>query len=693
MRRWLAILAVFLIFAGLAHATSVIKPEDVSIIHDEYAETIKTLEKVQVVTLHNWQQNIKYSPSTIAETLKKNLQTGSSYSKPVGKDMNYMEILEEIAVNGKYGNILKSGMSYQAALIVLLQVPEIILPDLNAMIRQYPSLKTPMGGHAEYVVFGEYGTYVIGKDSYRSSIGVFGIVNEDKNDDGMAEVLEVLSFLKKDADDGDSNAREADGNVKSFCDLEELEGVERLDVAISYATKEGGNEHTTQMNYYDYYGKIMEIAYALNLNEDRIDAHPGSVITNAGYSDVNGELSDIPCPAEQNTAKVVWILTDSEEILRKIKMRENYDFPGASIVEWNKAVFLLQKCGEEKSKMGILSLDENTINNKIAKVLKDVAEGCTGSDVRPTEEKEQPEESTITDVLAEYGAQLPEEEYVAVPVDGNAPVWFEGNKYEPICSSGFCVVLLPKDLVAGKILKQEGDRIIALSPTGITTELSEEGISVYDLNHVTLVRRAVLGKEYKIVEYIAKGYVPVSVDVQIPKEGNESPEIVGDYVFLEVDPILRIHLNAYGGNIAVEQVMLEKDARVMEDRIRFASCSLHIEDVTVAIAKEGGYKAYVGFRIYDGDDPVYVPRVSVKVGGESVAPQYDPRVKAYFASSQIAPGTQRISISASAEGCPNAAFVKEIYVGRNSNQILAIIIALLVAVIVAYVLLKFVVWG
>ena len=272
---------------------------------------------------------------------------------------------------------------------------------------------------------------------------------------------------------------------------------------------------------------------------------------------------------------------------------------------------------------------------------------------------------------------LPKEQYAPILVDCNCPYKFRGETYWPVCSGDMCVVLLPKKDVSSNLCVKE-KKIVPCT---------EGRVEIKDMNYTVITRIEEEVQNVKRVLYLAKGYAPVAIDVEIPKDGNRIPEIFGDYPVINPDPVLRIHLDTYGGNIAVKQIMVERTAKVIENRIHFASCSLFIDDVSIMLDKKGR-RAYLGFRVYDGDDPVYINTVHVRIAGKDVTPQFDPTSMAYFAEGSVTKGKQRITITASTEGCKEVSHTEEVYVGESPWKALSLVLALLGVVIVAVVLLR-----
>jgi len=277
--------------------------------------------------------------------------------------------------------------------------------------------------------------------------------------------------------------------------------------------------------------------------------------------------------------------------------------------------------------------------------------------------------------------EVPDEQYAAIFVETEESINFKGEEYEPHCGSGICVITIPKSEILDKPLDMQGNNII---------DYGKESIKVYDLGKTVITRRTMLKEKDRVEVYVAKGYLPVAMDVNVPKIDGRVPEIAGRPVFLDVDPVLRVFLKVYDGNIATQQIIVERDANIIDEKIRFAACSLYVENLVVETVKDDKYNIIIRFQITDGGDVVYIQNVRAKIGGKNVIPQYDEGQRVYTATASTQRGVRRIEIIGEADGCPAIYHVQEVYVGPDAPNILFAVITIIAAVAVAYVSMKIV---
>ncbi len=337
------------------------------------------------------------------------------------------------------------------------------------------------------------------------------------------------------------------------------------------------------------------------------------------------------------------------------------------------------------TKRGILLIPSN---KKGKQVLSKLVQNSKGQNSKSTQQNKP--------IIGPPPPDTPEERYVAVPVPEPGKYVYDGKEFEATCRGEYCVVLIPKITgmakmeVHGHEIKKICSHSLPSTSSGTVDLLdtADGKVSIINVGSATIAARELPGNKYKIIEYVAIGYYPVAIEVNIPKRNGAAPEILADVPYLETDPLLRIHLNTDGGNIVVKQIAVGKTASVIEQRISFQACSLQVANVTTSIVEKDGYRVIVSFQILDGDSPVYVPNVRVRIGGKNVVPQYDPTLKVYVASANVVKGQTRIEITTNAEGCNSIGYTNEIYLGESPSDTLKAILGLLAVAAIAAVLLR-----
>ncbi len=288
-----------------------------------------------------------------------------------------------------------------------------------------------------------------------------------------------------------------------------------------------------------------------------------------------------------------------------------------------------------------------------------------------------PEDSTHEqDVLPKTGldmvpADVPKEEYFAIPVPAPGKYVFLGSEYTAQCEDNFCVVFIPKNLVNHNTHLCIRENRITFCPNGT--------ITLMDLGVASLSKTVRKSGNKKTTTYVGKGYYPVAIRVKIPKIDGKPPKIVANAIYIETDPVLKIFLKTYNGNVAVSQITTESTSKVIEDKISFESCTLNIAHVVTAVEDRNGNTVLVSFQVVENDMPVYVPTVDVTIAGKKITPQYDPVLKTYVARTTVPKGTVRIHISARAEGCSTISYAQTVPVGMQTWDTLVKQILLIIA--------------
>ena len=272
-----------------------------------------------------------------------------------------------------------------------------------------------------------------------------------------------------------------------------------------------------------------------------------------------------------------------------------------------------------------------------------------------------------------YGKE--EEENAAIPVPkGLKKVEINGKKYN--VQQGIAIVpkkLVPAyfTIVGGKIEETDPDKANA---------------TIIDLQYATVV----MVKEYhdKELNVTFSGIgVPVRLDVFVPKDVVKSTDnIMGPYLTLIPDPILRIYLQAKDGNADIKKISIHganKD-EFPGGTISFGSCDAGVSDLQ--INKTGKNRYQIMFSITDAGNPIVAKTVFLKVDSRQIIPQFDSRTYTYSAEVSLPPGTHKVTISAETGGCGEIIYQKTFETGNSS--ILGVIIAAIAAILVAYALMQ-----
>ncbi len=205
-------------------------------------------------------------------------------------------------------------------------------------------------------------------------------------------------------------------------------------------------------------------------------------------------------------------------------------------------------------------------------------------------------------------------------------------------------------------------------------------ISVEKFNGETFsCTKTVAGEGNYWVTISCEGNGIIAVDENLEKglEYYMNGGIIEDF-----DPLLRWYIKLEGSTVRTLYRVISSDLPLTTSRIRLATCDVGVANLRVETTFKGtGYAVFGSFQVYDGERPVYIPDIEVKIGKKVLRPSFIENEKKYQFLVEVPPGSYVLTIEGDVDGCGEIGATKRIDLPVLPLPVLLFVALLVVALL------------